>query len=98
MAHPTKIATCCYCGTRAALVLTGRDRHELACSNCGAPLHDLKKLPKDMSGDRELVRPSRPRTPSKPAPKPKKKKYKKKKSRWADVFEDAFDIIEDIFD
>lgn len=51
-----------------------------------------------MSGDRELVRPSRPRTPSKPAPKPKKKKYKKKKSRWADVFEDAFDIIEDIFD
>lgn len=51
-----------------------------------------------MSGDRELVRPSRLRSPSKPAPKPKKKKYKKKKSRWADVFEDAFDIIEDIFD
>ena len=42
----TKIATCCYCGTRAALVLSGRERHELACSNCGAPLHDLKMLPK----------------------------------------------------
>ncbi len=41
----TKIATCCYCGTRAALVLTGELRHELACRACGAPLHDLKRLP-----------------------------------------------------
>ena len=40
-----KIATCCYCGTRAALVLRGSKRHELACSSCGAPLHDLKRLP-----------------------------------------------------
>jgi hypothetical protein len=32
-----KIATCCYFGTRAALVLD-RARHELACSSCGAPL------------------------------------------------------------
>ena len=39
-----KIVTCCYCGTRAALVLRGRDRHELTCSACGAPLHDLKML------------------------------------------------------
>ncbi|XOY55465.1 MAG: hypothetical protein ACMUJK_11980 [Rhodobacterales bacterium] len=41
----TKIATCCYCGTRAALVLRGHDRHELSCSNCGAPLHVMKMLP-----------------------------------------------------
>ncbi|MGB1034398.1 MAG: hypothetical protein ACPGVS_05180 [Primorskyibacter sp.] len=40
----TKIATCHYCGTRAALVLTGSERHELSCSNCGAPLHDLKQI------------------------------------------------------
>ena len=41
--HPTnKIATCCYCGTRAALVLTGEVRHELACASCGAPLHDIR--------------------------------------------------------
>jgi len=40
----TKVATCCYCGTRAALVLRGRERHELACSSCGAPLHEMKQL------------------------------------------------------
>jgi len=44
MLSSTKIATCCYCGTRAALVLGGRGRHELACAACGAPLHELKWL------------------------------------------------------
>lgn len=102
IAHPTKIATCCYCGTRAALVLTGRDRHELACSSCGAPLHDLKMLPRKKHGDRELVRPSavrgRPQAPHRPKAKPKKRKPKSKMRRFADLFEDAFDVIEDIFD
>lgn len=41
----SKIATCCYCGTRAALVLDGTARHELRCGTCGAPLHDLKAIP-----------------------------------------------------
>ena len=77
-------------------MLTGLNRHELACSSCGAPLHDLKMLPKKKTGDRELVRPSAIRQPDRP--KPAKKKYKKRKSRWKDLFEDAFDIIEDIFD
>mgnify|MGYP001627923398 FL=1 len=45
MPQGTKIATCCYCGTRAALVLTGETRHELSCSSCGAPLHDMKLMP-----------------------------------------------------
>ncbi len=40
----TKIATCCYCGTRAALVLEG-GRHELSCGTCGAPLHLMKAMP-----------------------------------------------------
>lgn len=40
-----KIATCCYCGTKAALVLRGKDSHELSCGSCGALLHDLKRLP-----------------------------------------------------
>ncbi|WP_299141232.1 hypothetical protein [uncultured Tateyamaria sp.] len=94
MAYPTKIATCCYCSTRAALVLRGRDRHELACSNCGAPLHDLKMLPKKSKaakGDRELVKPSALRAQP-------PKKSKKRKSRWGDFFEEAFDLIEDILD
>jgi len=42
-----KIATCCYCGTKAALILRGKDSHELSCGSCGAPLHDLKRLPVD---------------------------------------------------
>lgn len=50
MPNGTKIATCCYCGKRAALVLTGTVRHELACSACGAPLHDLKGIPRRPEG------------------------------------------------
>lgn len=40
-----KIATCSYCGTRAALILD-QGRHELVCTACGAPLHDMKAMPK----------------------------------------------------
>ncbi|MFN3210471.1 MAG: hypothetical protein ACE369_15985 [Roseovarius sp.] len=39
-----KIATCCYCGTRAVLVLD-KARHELSCGACGAPLHEMKMMP-----------------------------------------------------
>jgi len=77
-------------------VLSGKDRHELACSSCGAPLHDLKVLPKSKRGDRELVRPSKLRAQQ--TSKSKKKKSKRRKSRWSTIFEDAFDIVEDIFD
>ncbi|MEL7098707.1 MAG: hypothetical protein AAGM84_07760, partial [Pseudomonadota bacterium] len=89
MGYPTKITTCCYCGTRAALVLD-KSRHELTCSSCGAPLHDLKRLPKDREGDRELIRQSKVRGP-KPA-KPKKKKKSKRAWRLKDVFEEALDL------
>jgi hypothetical protein len=97
--------TCCYCGTRAALVLKGKDRHELACSSCGAPLHDLKMLRKDRDGPRELVPPSRVRSgaPSKPkrskkSHRPKPAKRKRRKGLMSKIFEEAFDVIEDIFD
>lgn len=102
IAHPTKIATCCYCGTRAALVLKGDSRHELACSACGAPLHNMKALRCDRRGPRELVPPSRLRDST--APKPKKKKppkplKRRKRGRlMKKLFEEAFDVIEDIFD
>ncbi len=102
MGYPTKIVTCCYCGARAALVLKGQAQHELACSQCGAPLHDLKMLPVDRTGDKELVRPARSVGPKAKKPyKPKKVKKKKKKSmfgKFSDVFDDAFDILDDIFD
>ncbi|KMW59942.1 hypothetical protein AIOL_000091 [Candidatus Rhodobacter oscarellae] len=101
MAHPTKIATCNYCGTRAALVLTGRTRHELACSGCGAPLHDLKSLPLEPS--RKKTRQTREygisHAPSPKKSKPQRKRKKsKKKSRMRGFFEEAFDVLEDIFD
>ena len=49
-----KIATCCYCGTRAALILRGKERHELACSTCGAPLHEMKML-RDLTLGRNIT-------------------------------------------
>lgn len=104
MPHGTKIATCCYCGTRAALVLKGSVRHELACSACGAPLHHLKMLRSDTVGDRELRPRPKPARPMQAAysdrpVKPKKNKpRKRRKGLVAKIFEEAFDVIEDIFD
>ena len=105
MGYPTKIATCCYCGTRAALVLTGDVSHELACRSCGAPLHMFKRLPLATTGARELIERPKPGKwkldkPAKPpkAPKPKKGKKKRRKGLFKSVLEEAFDIVEDIFD
>ncbi len=108
MPHGTKIATCCYCGTRAALVLKGESRHELSCSACGAPLHEMKMLRVEAS-DRPDARQHRHASCPKTAPAPfpawdrdakgsKKKKPKKRKTLARRFFEEAFDVIEDIFD
>ena len=96
MYHNTKIATCCYCGTRAALVLKGRDRHELACSGCGAPLHNLKalKVPERDAPRRKVAYHGMP----KPSDHKKKPKKSKQKSRVRHLFGEAFDLLEDIFD
>lgn len=102
MPAASKIATCCYCGTRAALVLLGKTRHELACSSCGAPLHDLKSVPlhkpkpvrHDFRGYApKKAKPYRDTAYDKPRKKPKKRKKLTKK-----LFEEAFDFLEDIFD
>ena len=99
----TKIATCTYCGTRAALVLTGKTRHELACSSCGAPLHDLKMLRADHVEDRTRIKASplhKWHAPERPkAKRPKKHRPKKRKKSIRDkFFDEALDFIEDIFD
>jgi hypothetical protein len=91
-----KIATCCYCGTRAALVLRGRERHELSCASCGAPLHDLKMLRSEHSGKRELVKPSPVRSDRYPYP--KRRRPKRRKSLKRRLIEEAWDFVEDIFD
>lgn len=100
MHRNTKIATCCYCGTRAALVL-GKDRHELVCASCGAALSNLKSLPSvgkaAPSGDASRG------TTARKAPKPEKgkgpkRKKKSGKSKFKKMFGDILDEIEDIFD
>lgn len=99
IAHPTKIATCCYCGTRAALVLRGRDRHELACSACGAPLHEMKMLRSERLPVRQdrAAPPSDRSVPQRPVA-PRKKPKKRRKGLLRKLAEEAFDVIEDIFD
>lgn len=94
-----KIATCCYCGTRAALVLRGRDRHELSCSACGAPLHDLKMLRADHPVGRGPAQAGPPRQGHVP-PRgydPRKRK-KRRKGLGRRFLEEAWDALEDIFD
>lgn len=98
MPQHTKIATCCYCGTRAALVLRGSSRHELACGSCGAPLSKLKSLP-SAPAPAPAARPSGAvpgRMPTLARPKPRKGKRRKSSLRW--LVSEAVDLIEDIFD
>ncbi|MCH2163533.1 MAG: hypothetical protein MK098_02625 [Marinovum sp.] len=107
MAHPTKIATCCYCGTKAALVLTGKERHELSCAACGAPLHDMKILRSSATKDHPVTKnPKAKKRTKRVTPNPvwereatrKKKKKKSKKSFGQRLLSEAFDVLEDIFD
>jgi len=110
----SKIATCSYCGTRAALILD-QGRHELVCSACGAPLHDMKAMPKADHVQRK-------RAPAATAPKrpgarrrvkvdwaaerahalgQKRKHEKRRKPRKSLVYrvmDELWDGIEDIFD
>lgn len=88
----TKIATCSYCGTRSVLTLGGRVQHELTCSSCGAKLHTMKPLRIDDRPQKGAAKPHRPTPAPRPARKPKRRRG------WADFLEDAFDVIEDIFD
>lgn len=92
----TKIATCCYCGTKAALVLRGKDKHELSCSRCGAPLRALKMLP---------TRIAAPTEPSRKKPKEQAKrdvarphKRRKRKNFGKRMFEEIWDVLEDVGD
>lgn len=99
MPGPSKIATCCYCGTRAALVLRGKDRKELSCASCGAPLHDLKNLPTKGGKPKPTKPAKRPKAAKHDRPKKQKRKpEKRRKGLLAKVFDEAWDVIDDIFD
>lgn len=99
----TKIATCCYCGTRAALVLRGKDKHELVCGHCGAPLRSLKMLPinpEQVSAPVARFADHRSRPPNKnlahKVARPQKRR--KTKSLGRRVFFQLWDVIEDVVD
>ncbi|MFT5067019.1 MAG: hypothetical protein ACJAXK_001300 [Yoonia sp.] len=99
-----KVATCCYCSTKAALVLSGDVRHELACSNCGAPLSQMKMLrSQPVQVTARAGEPTRPR-PEKKRKKPEKARRNrpKKKSKFSVLgrksLYEMWDVIEDIFD
>ena len=97
----TKIATCCYCGTKAALVLRGKQRHELACSNCGAPLRSLKMLPTSQTATAPA--PSR-LTPQRAHLHVHDRPVKRKKSKglgrkmFSELWDKIEDVIDDVFD
>lgn len=93
MPHAHKIATCCYCGTRAALVLRGENRHELSCASCGAPLHEMKRLPVQAVSAGETKRRVPPQSNF-----VKKVVRRKKKFLIRRLAREAFDLLEDIFD
>lgn len=96
----TKIATCCYCGTKAALVLRGKERHELACGNCGAPLHAMKMLPERNTQAKTPVRAPQPRHAYQ-AQRPKKKPKKRKtvgRRLMAGLWDVLEDVVEEVFD
>lgn len=113
MPHPIKIATCCYCGTRSALKLD-RTRHELACGACGAPLHDMKMIPKTATeqpkparaasavghGQKKRHKCSKRKEYYQPSSRRKPlRKTLKKRARWGrEMLEELWDVVEDIFD
>ena len=90
-----KSATCCYCGTKSVLTLSEGKRHELKCSNCGAPISKMKSLREDKVEDRYTFKnPARPL----PAGKQRKKRKKSLAYRFFDLAEDFADELLDIFD
>ena len=105
MPQSTKIATCSYCGTRAALILD-QGRHELVCGSCGAPLHDMKMMPlgaKPAGGARNRVRVDwaaerRHALRDEPRQSRPKKSKKRRKPLARKVLGEIWDVVEDIFD
>lgn len=99
--HSTKIATCCFCGSRSVLQLRElAGHHELACANCAAPISDMK--PMKVSKDRPSPRRVKPDFEPWHAAYNRKVKPRKKRrfleDFFEDILEDIWDEVEDIFD
>ena len=74
----------------------GEGRHELACANCGAPLHDLKSIP--VKPPTKATRPVLRQFPQIKQKKVKQKRVKKKKSWLQKLAYEVADAVEDVFD
>ncbi|MEM0976310.1 MAG: hypothetical protein AAGJ34_02125 [Pseudomonadota bacterium] len=93
----TKIATCCYCGSRTILKFDDA-KHELTCRSCGAALHNLKPLKRKQPKTAKISASSFPVDGLK---KRKKKKTQKRRRRsFSDLVDlgDLGDVFEDILD
>lgn len=98
----TKIATCCYCGSRTLLKPTARHGHELACGRCGAPLHEMKAMPTRENGAarpkaRPMTLPREEYGPERHVPE-RARKNKPRKGFGRRMLEEIWDTVEDIFD
>lgn len=96
-----RIATCCYCGTRAAFEMSHGGRHELVCTSCGAPLSKIEAAMKSAPAASTARSEAKPRDLdvaelAEAFLNGKLKKKKKSKSKKA--VKGLFDFIEDIFD
>lgn len=88
-------------------MLSADGRHELSCSACGAPLHDLKML-RQTKADKAVSHLPKPKVkkPKKAKVKTerrevhyaKPKKVKKRKGLMSRFLDEAWDVVEDIFD
>ncbi|UWR27544.1 hypothetical protein K3757_06320 [Sulfitobacter sp. S223] len=70
--------------------------HTLTCGACGAPLQQLKLLPVAAAPVRPAIS-HQPRVRKLPKAKPTKP-VKRRKSLFRKLAEEAFDLVEDIFD
>lgn len=104
-----KIATCSYCGTRAALIFD-EGQHELVCRAGGAPLHEIKSMPQGPDRKKKKYAPGaaekqrmrreaeaevRGERCARPA---HQRSRKPRKTFGRRVFEEVWDVVEDIFD
>lgn len=76
--------------------------HTLTCGACGAPLRQLKAMPVAAPAPRPAVThqpaAAKPRKMPKGRPVKKSKPRKRRKNLFWKIAEEAFDLVEDIFD
>lgn len=76
--------------------------HTLSCAACGAPLRSFKMMPTAAAEPRPAVTHQPAVQKMRPQPKQEYKKHskpgKKRKSLFRKFAEEAFDLVEDIFD